>query len=111
MGKRWFFTEQEPAGRQTMLKRNGTNCQRAVFVDNSKLFSINRMEGHLETEMPTEQFNLCMKHRPQFSRCIDMERRHAPLKSEGADHTNQSKAMVAVDMGNKNSLNLVEIDA
>jgi hypothetical protein len=68
------------------------------------------MEGNFKIKTMTEQLHLRLQHRFQRCRGIDIQLCRSAQQSEGTDHSYQPKAMVTMQMGNKDCRELGESD-
>ena len=89
-----------------MLQRDGLDRQRAVFVDDLLLVSINGMEVDLVVEIMTEQLHLLFQHGLQGCRGIDSKTGRTSQQAKRAEHAYQPKAMVTMQMGDEDGTDL-----
>ena len=99
-----FLTEQIAAARHTVLERNGLHGHTLILVDHLLKCRLNGMEHHLIFQSVTEHIHLCLQHRFQCRRCIDMQGSRTSQHTKGTDHTNQSEAVVTMQMRDEHSV-------
>ena len=93
-----FLPKQIAAARQTMIKRNGLDGERTVFVYDLLYRGIYSYKFHLVVEVTTEGRHLLMQNVTQSLRTIDSQFGCTPQEAEGAEHPHEAKAMVAMQM-------------
>lgn len=91
-----------------MLQGNALYGKAAILKDDLMLGCVDGMEHHLELQSRAEHIHLCLQHRPERSRRIDMQCSCAPQHAESGDEPDEPEAMVAMKVGDKNRLNLCE---
>ena len=70
--KALFLSEKKSTTGDTMLKRNGLDRQATVFVNNSLLCGVNRMELNTILQTKAEHVHLCLEHRFKSCWCKNM---------------------------------------
>ena len=108
MRQRRLLAEEETGARLTMLQRNRLDSQTAILVDDSTLLRIDGMKLYLVVEIVAECLQQHVEHRLQFFRRIDSKRHGASEQAERREHTDESEAMVAVNMTDEHSAKTVE---
>ena len=68
------------------------------------------MELDIISQVVCEESDLLLQNGAQLLRRVDVERCRPSHQSEGGDHANQSEAVVAVQMGDKDMPQLRETD-
>jgi hypothetical protein len=108
MWQQRFFTEQIAATGHPMVQWDGLNRERAVFVYDTLLGRVNWVKLNVIAHVATE----CVQHRSeQWAKsgfAIDMHARRAAKQTEGAEHADQTEAMVTMQVRNKDMAKLVE---
>ncbi len=102
VGQRRLFTEKIAAAGHAMLQRNRLDRQAFVFVNDCLFCGIDGVEFDFVFEVVAKHFELRPQHLLELGRRENPQRLCATEQSESADHSNHSKAMVAVQVREKN---------
>jgi hypothetical protein len=105
-----LFTEQIATTRHTMFQGDALNRQGTVFVDYFLNRSVNRMKVYFIVEIVAEQSHLPVQDVFHFLWSIDSQTGCSPQQPKGAEHSYQSEAMVAMQVGNENGTDLGKAD-
>ena len=89
-----------------MIERYRLHRQATVFVDNSLLGRVDRMEYHFISQADTEQFYLSVEHIFQLPRRINVQIVGTSQHAKCRNHARQPETMVAMKMRNKDRPNL-----
>ena len=81
-----------------MIQRNGLYRQRTVFVNHLLLRRIYLSKLYFVVEVATEGIHLALSHLNQLTWCVDHKPGRSSKQTESAQHTNQPKAMVTMQM-------------
>lgn len=95
----------------TMLQRNGDYTKTAILIDGLPQRGVNRMELHLKLKSTAKHSDKLCEYRFELSRSIDMERSRAPQHAKSADESDESEAVIAMQMGYEYGLYASELDA
>ena len=106
MWQRGFLPEQVSTAFHTMFQRNGLNGQRTVFVHHLLNHGVHRYEVHLIFQIATERVHLLLHDSSQCCRRIHRQLSRTSQQSEGAQHADESEAMVAMQMGDEDGTDL-----
>ena len=72
-----------------------------VLKDDLLLRGVNGMEDYFVAHFATEHADLCEKELLKFLRCVDVQRVLAVEEVERRDESDESEAVVAMDMGDE----------
>jgi hypothetical protein len=92
----------------TVFQRQGFYCQRAVVIDNLLLRSVHCYKLYLIVQVTTEEIYLPLEDVSQLCRGIHRQLGRTPQQSESAQHTDESKAVIAMKMGDEDGTDLRE---
>ena len=95
----------------SMTERYAFHGERAVFIDNLLLVSVNGMEDDLEVESATECLDFKVQEFLVFARGIDVEWGGATIQAKSAYHSYQTKHVVAVKMRDEHGVYLSKVEA
>ena len=96
-----LLTDEIATAGHTMLQGNTLDSDATILVDHLSLRGVYRMELDLEAQIVGVELYLMFEFWPQFSRSMHMEGCYAPHQPEGGNHTDESEAMVAMQVGDK----------
>ena len=108
MGLRGFFGDEITTAGHTMLQGDALHLDATILVDHLAQRGIHRIEHHLETQIVGEELDLSLQFGFQRLGGMDMEFGCTAQESEGGYHTDESEAMVAMQMGDKHMTQLGE---
>ncbi len=94
-----MLVEEETAGGDFVLERYGLNCDGAVGEDDCFASRVNRMEDDLVLHIAEVVVHLRMEQFFKVRMRIDMQRLGPSEHIEGGEQTEQTKAVVAVEVG------------
>ncbi len=96
MWKCGFLADEVTTTGNTMFQRDRFDLGALVLVNHLTNLRIYRMKLHLKTQIVGIKFDLMVEFRSQRFWCMDMKGSRAPQKSEGGNHADESKAVVAM---------------
>lgn len=93
-----------------MRERDTLHCQAPVLKDDLMLRSVNSMKLNTILKSITEKVHLRVKQRLEGFRRIDMQRSGAAKHAKGRDETDETEAMVTMEMRDEDGLDLRKAD-
>ena len=105
-----FLANQVAAGGQSVLQGDGLYCDATILINHGVKSGVDRMELHLEAQVVSEEVYLTSQDRPKGFRAVDMKGSRPTNQPESGDHADKPKAMVTMQMGNKDCRELGESD-
>ena len=93
-----------------MRERDTLHCQAPVLKDDLMLRSVNSMKLNTILKSITEKVHLRVKQRLEGFRRIDMQRSGAAKHAKGRDETDETEAMIPMEMRDEDGLDLRKTD-
>ena len=109
--QRGLLSEEEATARNTVVEGQRADTDTLVVVDNRFALCIDGMEHHIIFQLVAKQLLLHLQQGFECLMGINMKRCGTAQHTKGAHHADKPQAVVAVEMRDKDGLNLHEVDA
>lgn len=107
---RGFLLEEESAARDAMGEGEGGNNDGSIFIDGLWNLGVDFVKENLVRRIGTKVIDLWLEDALEVLGTINMEVLGTPEKSEGGEHADEPKGMVAMEVGEEDSLEMGEAD-
>lgn len=105
-----LLAEEESAARDAMGEGEGGNNDGSIFIDGLWNLGVDFVKENLVRRIGAEVVDLWLEDALEVLRTINMEVLGTPEKSEGGEHADEPKGMVAMQMSEENGLEMGEAD-
>lgn len=105
-----LLAEEESAARDAMGEGEGGNNDGSIFIDGLWNLGVDFVKENLVRRVGTKVIDLWLEDALEVLRTINMEVLGAPEESEGGEHADEPKGMVAMQMSEENGLKMGEAD-
>lgn len=110
MTRRRFLAEEESAAGYAMGEGEGGNNDGSIFIDGLWNLGVDFVEENLVGRIGAEVVDLWLEDALEVLGAVDVEVLGATEKSEGGEHADEPKGMVAMQMSEENGLEMGEAD-
>lgn len=105
-----LLAEEESAARDAMGEGEGGNNDGSIFIDGLWNLGVDFVKENLVRRIGTKVIDLWLEDALEVLGAVDMEVLGTPEKSEGGEHADEPKGMVAMQMSEENGLEMGEAD-
>lgn len=105
-----LLAEEESAARDAMGEGEGGNNDGSIFIDGLGGAGVDFVEDDAVRRIGAEVVDLWLEDALEVLRTINMEVLGTPEKSEGGEHADEPKGVVAMQMSEENGLEMGEAD-
>lgn len=105
-----LLAEEESAARDAMGEGEGGNNDGSIFIDGLWNLGVDFVKENLVRRIGTKVIDLWLKDALEVLRAVDVEVLGATEKSEGGEHADEPKGVVAVEVGEEDGLEMREAD-
>ena len=107
---RRLLAEKKTAARDAMGEGEGGNNDGSIFIDGLWNLGVDFVKENLVRRIGTKVIDLWLEDALEVLRTINVEVLGTPEKSEGGEHADEPKGMVAMQMSEENGLEMGEAD-
>lgn len=105
-----LLAEEESAARDAMGEGEGGNNDGSIFIDGLGGAGVDFVKDDAVGGIGAEVVDLWLEDAQEVLRTINMEVLGAPEESEGGEHADEPKGVVAMQMSEENGLEMGETD-
>lgn len=107
---RGLLAEEESAARDAMGEGEGGNNDGSIFIDGLWNLGVDFVKENLVRRVGAEVVDLWLEDALEVLGAVDVEVLGTPEKSEGREHADEPKGVVAMQMSEENGLEMGEGD-
>ena len=105
-----LLAEEESAARDAVGEGEGGNNDGSIFIDGLWNLGVDFVKENLVRRIGAEVVDLWLEDALEVLGAVDVEVLGAPEKSEGGEHADEPKGVVAMQMSEENGLEMGEAD-